>query len=148
MSDMVLWGAPAKGVSPYFEIIDDETWPGTAVPRRKAPFALLPDHNSGSEFEVEYLSGVSVKVGGKLGSGQKSAPTAKLDDVPPYPHYLAKIFFGGVAIFLVGVVLILAASLVPLLNQAKYVAWIILTIGSATMALTLLRAQDLDPRPK
>jgi hypothetical protein len=62
-----------------------------------------------------------------------------------YPSYLARVFLAGGAIFIVGVIL-LSSGLLLSLSYVKYVSWIVLTIGSAAMALSLLRAQDLDPR--
>jgi hypothetical protein len=68
-------------------------------------------------------------------------------DQVPYPEYLARVFWTGCGIFILGVILLIVCSFTHH-DRIKVIAWLVMAIGAATAALSLLRAQDLDPRLK
>lgn len=146
MSDVMLRMMPVKGAYPYFGPEEDENiWPGTEIPPRKAPFALPSGHRWHNRIEIEYHNGVNAKA-----FYRRKVEVAATEQHAEQPiasrvdkRRLVAVFAVGVVVFLLGL-MILASTLIIKTASLPIVAAVFLVVGSVTIALALLRGQDID----
>ena len=93
-----------------------------------------------SVIGMDFSDVVDTKTTQMAGERSKTPP-----DQSQNLEHLARIFSIGVAVFIVGIVFLITTAISPN-RYLQLIAWLIMLIGAAMAALSLLRAQDLSRR--
>lgn len=111
----------------------------TVIPARKAPFFNYV------ETSEDYSDVIYAKIARGMAARTSREDSAEKTDVPQYARYLIVAFASGLLVFLVGVALLVVCLFIKN-GVVNLVSSVLLAIGSVTVALALLRGQDIDER--